>query len=561
MELIPLDRNLAIIVNESLSTIDGLSDAEKDTVHAILGAIENSIKTIGDRSYKLLPRATADAFLRTEDVAELIGSYNTNTKTMITEIDAINAAIEVIQTLATGSVSELKDAIFIAKDSLQTLIAFHKAASDGSNSIAVVSDDLTGSLCGKGKTITAGVGIATDSILTLSDVVTNGMMGNLLEATSSVPIDVDLKSEQISFVDPTDLSNNKQSLVDGDELTLFEVEAYNNPFAGISAIASVSESVLPQRLVSIQKSTKVNGTYEKIDWSAGVAGNTLYCDIVFVVGSGSLSELRISLADKTQQDGSSIPHPIVESVLISQDNTTWTQVSKTQQKVEFLDTSATLVVIVNSPNARYVKIRLTQRITYNTSIIDAAHWFQPADINTEGYWLSDDKSPAYTYGTGDKTDWFSFKWVNNDSSLVRHIFAMPTTRYSIAVKDVFGVVNDYLLNTSSETKDYTFDTAIDRVAISASEVIPSGTSISYEISHDSGKTYTKIFPIERSGSGVGIVAFAQGGNTNPNMKSVTYVSVPVPPKTIRLRITMVTGTRVTPIIRSLNIKPLLVDGT
>jgi hypothetical protein len=353
------------------------------------------------------------------------------------------------------------------------------------------------------------------------------------------------------FVDPDDKNSSTGFIVDRLTDTLFEVESYQlKP----SDEVVQNENLYPGILARILKYD--NNSLKPLDWNNGPFGGSLYLDLTLRGSSSYISAIKIKFADRTDPSGMTIPMPSVERVDVSIDGSEWTPTNYRQEAV-VLPSGADLVIHVNSTQASYVKIRFRQNISYSTIIGTAAHWLIDK-ITGEGRWLSTNEEPAFIVNVDKKTSWFNPSTGTDlqGNMILRKIFGVSASRYSISIREIVGESYQYKPISVAESKTYRFSEPIDRVMIRATEFIPEGCSVNYDISHDEGATWTSIYPIERSGQGSDSIVFSEGSLSNPNIQSATYVQVSEKPKSMKIRLKVNSQNNVSPSIQKVSIEPV-----
>jgi hypothetical protein len=395
----------------------------------------------------------------------------------------------------------------------------------------------------------------SDARARVSTFQTNGQTGNFLEVGSDLDMMVALDGTLFRFIDPQDAHAIPSAITDGNDTSMFEVEGYVTP--GQPAAIVNNRNIMPDTRVKVERAVRSDGniTMTPVDWSHFESSDGLYAEVTMQIASGSVSAIKIKVAERTDILGMSIPLPSVERVDISLDGKTWTSVPSRYDAISSA-AGGEIVVHVNSGTASFLRVRLRQSSPYLTTVANACHWFIPKN-GSDGHWMMGDSEPVYKIGLHGKADWFRPTILKDvDGNLIeRRVFAMPANRYSISIREVSAELYRYASETVVESQEYKMPAPVESVMLRVSEIVPDGTSISYEVSPDNGGSWIEIVPVERSGQGAEVILFSTGGYSNPNIKSAKYVSVKSYPTSLRVRARLSASDSKAPSFQNLSIEP------
>lgn len=531
-----------------------LAEQEDLTKSQILGAINEAIKE-SSAGVLPLPRFEDDTFISSVQLKELANKTIENMKVIAAECEAIMATAQVVGSILAGMETSVQSACANASDSVKVLLSYHASMAGNTRSVTVVPSHLEGPFTLIGNSITSGLTGGRDADISVKKVDTNGFVGDMMELRGGTKSGSPLNVDEIDAIDPTNARANEQAIVDDDEFTLFEVEAYKAEAPIVATV--IDENVMPSSLTKIKRAIRSGSNVSMVDvnWSSGPADGSLYADIMLDVGGGALSCLAVKVADRADGNGAAVPYPVIERVDVSVDGNEWKSAEFSQDAISSA-AGGEVLIHVNSAACHFARIRLRQSVPYGTLIANACHWIEPAD-GSQGHWMTDASEPVFKIGLHNKAQWFLPQGMRDISNNIvrRRIFAIPASRYVIPVKEVRGEIYDHVTDTVVTSKPYVFASKVDTVALSVSEYTPEGTSIAYEVSHDRGGTWIPIVPIERSGLGAETIVYSAGGSANPNLGSATYVNVTDRPNTIMVRARLTANDTVAPVIKKLSIMP------
>ena len=561
MNLVKENAGRTAVIARAVSELENLvenNEISPEIAYGVLKRMLRELKTT-DGIIVEFPRMEKDAFIRTEDINELVRSANYNYLFYSTEVDIISAIGEMISSLIDGKITAATEACQRAADAIGNLKLYSQYKASNPNSVVISKDMISTKHNIMDEYITANIISSSFCSINVDDVRTNGMLGNNLEFEENVPIGIPLSSSEIRFIDESNDSEKTNSLIDNDRNTLFETELYSIP-------NDIKKMIVPIKIEErIFISDKIATSSD--DWGTPVGSHYSLVPVEWHIDDGELwtililkSSNPISIIEIDPKINSAYQR--IEFVQASTDGTDWYTIGGptilAPNTSAFNDEEMTYrgkaIYSSHIANARYIKIKLTQD-TFYTTIGAHAAFRHP----TETIWI---EGNPWNKSIKAKLDFFKEEQVPLKNSEFdkssKFVFAIPLRRWVISLRNISAMYNKYSSSTIVETDKIEFNNFIERMSFSAVEKIPEGTNIKYSVTHDE-ETWIDIEPVERAG-GREIIVYSSGGYTNPSLLGVTYVEVDEMPKTIRFRLEIISDGAKTPLFKSLIINPILVSG-
>jgi hypothetical protein len=482
-----------------------------------------------------LPRVEDGAFVRREDISDMIAAANLSYAYLTAEADTLEIVTKMIAYLANGRIDSAEAAVTTAADLVGNLQTYTKIRRGGANGIVVDLRNVSGNCQFESGVLISQIKSSRSIKPQVVGVRTNGRPGNLIELNGNITLNTPLESYEISFVDPMGDRSRESALDDNDPSTIYEVEAIR-----------INPSVLTASYIETPIRIPVEGGYEDIVVNQPPANNELWAEITIIVPNDSSMLQLIPALINSQKI-------IVDSILVSSDGTDYKEIVRdftiTPETNAFVDeggtNAGTGLFFLPSTKVNYIVLRLKTHDAYITKFAHAT------ERNADGYVVPS----AYDASTT-KAGYFSPQTTSSSGETrLREVVAIPGVRWSIPIRSLMLTKNEYESTSSFETETYRLASPCERVAISAVEDIPDGTSIQYEITHDDGRTWTPITPVERFG-GKEIIVFGADTTGNPNSAQTTYVAVTSPVTSLRVRATYHSIVTATPALRNLTIQPM-----
>jgi hypothetical protein len=567
------------IVNRSyLSTLEEIdkilnSLSLSDTVitsDTLLGVIDLASSLSSSRPPVSFPRIAKDEFLNSEKLTkDIVEKINSVYRIISAETELLAATTAMLTNTIDCLSAETKKLCQRSVDAIQNLLTLHKILIRSETGIKITPAMIKGDISITGNGITGKVIGGTTVDLSVSSVSTNGLIGNSFELAPETITNTMLSSETISFVDEHQASSLESNLTDKSILSMMQFESYLYNTSGQTPESLFDKSSIPKgittRIVKLISSQQNKPSFQPVYWTKGTADGHLDATIVLLATGGNTNELTVRFADTTGKSNRNIPFPYIERISTSSDGEKWININ-IEKNMYVSNSDSIITMILDSTVARYIKIDLRQDSFYETKAINCGHWMNKPPLNPPsipgktitGYWMPSDSCPEYKLGLVNRESFFAQKSLSSSSGTIiqRYIEAIDLKRLAIAIRDISANSNTYQNSSMFSTPKLSFQEKIERIIFHADELIPSGTSVLYEISHDNEKTWTEIFPLYRSSEGPSVLVFSSGGTVNPNIISTKYVECPEKPKELFLRGTIKSKPGLTPVIKSITIEPI-----
>lgn len=489
----------------------------------------------GTGSLHDLPRVEDGSFARKEDVEDLVDAANLSYAYLTAEADTLAVVTQMIAYLANGRIDAAEASVTGAADLIGNLQLYTRLKRGGSNAIVVDLGHVDGDTQYENGRVISAIKSSRNVKPEVLGVRTNGREGDLLELSGSPATGTSLEAYEVIFVDPTGKRADEGSIDDNDASTIYEIEAM-----------AIDPSAKSADYIPLKIRDSVEGGYADVEYDKAPENNELWAEITLIVpGDASMVQIIPALMNSQKI--------IVDSILVSSDGSKYEEIVRdfaiTPETNMYLDESGTNagtgLFFLPSMTVSYIVLRLKTHDSYNTLF---AH---VRERNATGY-----VDPS-AYDTSTTKDGFFSPQTTSSSgeTRLREVYALTGRRWSIPLRNVLVTKNEYESTSMFETPVYDLASACERVAISAQEEIPDGTSIEYEISPDAGSTWISITPVERFG-GKEIIVFGADTTGNPNNSQTSYVSVSEPVTKLKLRATFHSTVTATPAIKSLSIQPM-----
>jgi hypothetical protein len=494
-----------------------------------------------------LPRIAEDSFLRKEDLAYLAEALSTNYAVISSELDVAQAVTESVGELVKTRDTALKEACAEAAGAIDTVQAYIAARRKGAGSLNITPEVLTGDFSYWGGAIGAKITGSRKVNFAIESVETNGIESNLLELDESVESGLSLEPSEIIFANnQLEPASSERSLLDKSVATYFEVEQY-----------SIPPFVKDNNYVPMIIEREENGILKPYTWDVD-SRTQLYLEMTFSVDGGKLSQFVIN---PFLEDAARVSVELIEAC---DDQGRWHIVDR--NKILVPDVSTYIgsgyafkgmgVWQMPMAQATMVRIRLKQDSPYQT-IIAHAGYLQRTGANTltGSAWVS---GPAYRIGASRASYFTPAPILFSDGRRIeRHIIGIAAHRWTIPIREISGYSNSYAKTSVMTSSDFDLGGMCSATSISATEQIPEGCSILYELSPNQGRDWVELSPVERSSGDNEVLRFSSGGQSNPNRPGVKYLDVDAPVKNLRIRITIKSVDNISPTISSLSINPVM----
>lgn len=480
-----------------------------------------------------IPRLVERGWLRFEDIDDIVDAVENNLTYIATLADLLRASSYLASILVDTRARAADIAAADASNFVNDLRVYLSARKGGGDAIMVTPADLSGDFSVVGRSILPKATSTSNVSVSVKKVVTNGIAGNMFELTGDVEADVPLT--EITFSDPSGNRAMTDNAFDDKMESIFEIESIR---------------VLDDDWIETEVNTWSGGRVAKINWNKAPADGKLVAEIEAKVLGAKITSLVIvpdlSLTEKI----------LVEAVEFSKDDgKKWYKAKgpvaiSTGTGAYDGGVAGEGTWTIPGGRANRIKVRVAQDTPYRTKV--ATVDFTAAGTDTPlvaGPALSDlaVKRQYFVPASG---------MLYGAANLDKKVIAREADRWAIAIKEIDARACEYERSAVFVTKTYELPADCDRLGLSAIESIPSGTTITYEISHN-GVNWNKISPIQRS-SGKEIMVFAAGGQANPNTDpGAIYVQTETPVREITLRISMTSKGVDAPSVSDLSIHPVL----
>jgi hypothetical protein len=211
----------------------------------------------------------------------------------------------------------------------------------------------------------------------------------------------------------------------------------------------------------------------------------------------------------------------------------------------YADKAGQAVYVFDDTTVEQVKIKILQKSSESCQVLHR-YYVDPSGNRIDGPDPSMNKPTAMDIAA-------------KSSTWERKLEYLAAERFSIGIKDIALYNCTYTQEGFAVSEPVKFSKDIDRIAVETEEVIPSGTSIQYSVSVDSGSTWIDLAPIGTSTRNQ-VVAINDRRPDTYRDPSTVYASVSNPEKEVIFKIGM-GGTAVlknrTPILKRANLKVTL----
>ena len=552
MEVIREDVGKITLLNKIVNDLNILVSDNEITKVESFGILRRVNKLLSNITGEVIPvdKIEDDSIVVNSQFKDIVESINYNYVYYAAEIDLLNSMAKVIEAYIDGEIDKAKNAVNESSEILNILKTYLLAKTSNPFAINVIDDDIIGSQFGKeDEYIIAKKASSKNINITSLNVDTNGLVGNLLELESTVPTYDPLDDYEVKFIDERNVYSNKARLKDNNDSTIFELEAYK--------VKEEIENTLI--LLDIKKRVLGDNTnnYESIVWNKAPDNNVLTATVT--IGTSSYFntiQINPNLINSFQK---------VRSLSVSTNGRDWITVVENVFLVpdinafdeNYSEYRGNGIFYIPIGGVQFAKIIFEQDTPYETKIAHI-HYHKENDPNPYygEQWVvtNDDKQDHFRSETIRRTI-INSNGTTSIEELGKDAMAIEAKRWSISLKNIYTKLSKYERESFLETKTYRLKGKLLSVSISSNEIIPVGTSVKYELSHDEGLTWTMINPVHRS-KGQEIISFSNN-QTYIDNTAVKHIEVDTLPTSVKLRITINTDKNNTPTIKNIIINPVL----
>lgn len=306
----------------------------------------------------------------------------------------------------------------------------------------------------------------------------NGISGNNFELEDPAGagiLSVD-GSANLIFKNESDNYSNLASLIDNEPITRFEYEIY-----------SLSDEYRGESSITKDKGFKIKKRDEtEVDWASGplqVNGERLnYLKLLLDFDLGSVQKASIATLTPHKVSEQST-HPIrVSKVMVSQDGSDWTTVSKNAvwigNDINLTGTSASDEIVIGrafwsfqEQLVRYLRFEIDQIKPLDDVAIGHIYFEKVEETNTDGGVISAGRVDGPVPSVLKIDDYVQPGIV---SGLVKKRESLIGKRWAIGIKDVALAAAEFNETATMVSRSFKIDGIIDKVAIEADYDIPSG---------------------------------------------------------------------------------------
>ena len=543
MELVRENVGKVAILNQIIYDLNSLIENNEITKSESFGILRRVNKQLSSFDGEIIPvdKISYDSIITTSQIKDIVDSINYNYIYYAAEIDLLNSVSKVVSAYVDGEIDKAKEEISNTSTLVNIMKNYLTAKSNNIYAVQVLNSDMIGDFDIIDNYIVSSVSSTKQTGISEINISTNGLIGNMLELDKSVELYTPLEDSEVLFIDEKNIFLNKARLKDTSEDTVFEVEAYK-----------VLDNVVNDLLLLTIKKKYEDSVYKTVDWNKAPENNILTLTVTLKTASQFNTIVVSPYLINTYQK--------VRSVSVSVDGVTWNTIAENiflVPEINAFDERYSLYkgngVFYNPFNScQYAMIVFEQDTPYLTHIAHCLYHREGSTVSEPGEeWCvtTDNKTDFFKSDTITMYDGLSYYELGKDA------MAIEANRWSISLKEVKAINQQYNRETIITSKTYNFNGNILNVSIDTESIIPSGTSVKYELSHDDGVTWNKINPVSSSG-GVEILSFSSSENYLDDT-SVSVIQVDELPRSIKLRITIKTDKNNSPAIKNIIINPVL----